>query len=61
MAFYFLFSCLFPLLNAFQTYGLPLPSKPCATFTSMHRKRVADGINLNYNIGCYYYHKKQTM
>ena len=23
MAFYFLFSCLFLLLNAFQTYGLP--------------------------------------
>lgn len=23
MAFYFLISCLFPLLNAFQAYGLP--------------------------------------
>lgn len=27
MAFYFLFSCLFLLLNAFQTYGLPAAVK----------------------------------
>lgn len=26
--------------------------KPYATFASVHRERVADGMNLNYTIGC---------
>ena len=86
MAFYFIFSCLFPLLNTFQAYGwqrqgfrveyapqeedsarnglspdLTATIKPYATFASVHRERVADGISLNYTIGCYHCHKKQTM
>ena len=40
---------------------LPLLSEPCATFASEHRERVADGMNLNYTIGCRLCHKKQTM
>ena len=35
--------------------------KPYATFASVHRERVADGMNLNYTIGCYPCHRKQTM
>lgn len=27
--------------------------KPYATFASVHRERVADGMNLNYTIGYY--------
>lgn len=35
--------------------------KPYATFASVHRERVTDGMNLNYTIGCYPCHRKQTM
>ena len=35
--------------------------KPYATFASVHRERVADGMNLNYTIGCRFCHRKQTM
>jgi len=35
--------------------------KPCATFASEHREQVAGGMNLNYTIGCYPCHRKQTM
>lgn len=35
--------------------------KPCATFASEHRERVAGGMSLNYTIGCRLCHKKQTM
>lgn len=34
--------------------------KPCATFASEHREQVAGGMNLNYTIGCYPCHRKQT-
>lgn len=32
-----------------------------STFASVHRKRVTDGMNLNYTIGCYPCHRKQTV
>ncbi|MDY3104573.1 MAG: hypothetical protein SOW45_07740 [Prevotella sp.] len=35
--------------------------KPYATFASVHRKRVADGMNLNYTIGYYPCHRQQAM
>ena len=35
--------------------------KPYATFASVHRERVAGGMSLNYTIGFYPCHKKQTM
>ena len=34
--------------------------KPYATFASVYRERVADGISLNYTIGYYSCHRKQT-
>ena len=34
--------------------------KPCTTFASVHRERVADGMNLNYTIGCRFCHRKET-
>lgn len=40
---------------------LPLPSVPCATFASEHREQVTDGMNLNYTIGCFLCHKRETM
>ena len=44
-----------------QPPDLAAAIKPCATFASVHRERVAGGMNLNYTIGCYPCHRKQTM
>lgn len=40
---------------------LPMPSKPHATFASVHREQVADRMNLSYTIGCRPCHKRRTM
>lgn len=41
--------------------ALPPNLAAAATFASVHRERVADGMNLNYTIGCRLCHRKQTM
>ncbi len=45
----------------FYRLTLPLPSEPCAIFASVHREVAAGGMSLNYTIGYYLCHWKQTM
>lgn len=35
--------------------------KSHATFASVHREQVADGMNINYTIGCFPCHKRRAM